>query len=266
MSEEKKLFKLLLPDKENISDFVMNLMKEEAEELGNEENIGEGTVRIKTSYVCEADDKIEVGFYVRNNTNQTINFEIIPLHLVKDNKIICTQIFASKEFGDTPPKSIKFCTVYFEKENVNTEDLTAAEIKFGEVSQIETKQTIKVEVENLPSTLKKKELKHIHEYMNKLPYLVKNTVDINTYSVFYDEAGNLDIIIVVRNGCESDQKLGSLPLMVYDSRNILIYGGVFTPNNINVKPDTAVIYNIVVDEENVPIKNADLSKYVVEFK
>lgn len=266
MCEDNKRFKLCIPNEDLLSEFVIGLIKEEAEAINNNIEIEDGQIKIETAYINELDDKIEVSFYIINNINQKINFDKLPICLTKNDTIVGYQIFESKELGDISPKSIKYSTLYFDKENVQTYDFSNVEVGFNASLKFNAKNTVRVDLANLPSTINKKDLKTIDHYLNELPYLSVNTIDINTFSGFYDEFKNLSIIIVIRNGYKTDVKLAALPIKVYDYYDKLVYSGVFTPDDINIKADTAVIQHVIVKEENVLVKNGDLSKIRVEFK
>ena len=258
--------KLCLPDGIEFSDFMLEMITEEVEEINNSLQIEEGEIEIKTNYVHELEDKLEVCIYLLNNTTQKINFERLDLSLVKNSVELTSQAFTSKEFGEIPPKSIKYCVLYFEKANITEPEFEGIMVLVKNDTQINAKATIYVDLVNLPNTINKKDVKEINKYIESLPYLGVNTIDINVFSLFYDQDNNLSMILIIRNGYEDDVKLAAIPVKVYDSMDNLVYSGEFSPVDFSIKSNTAIISNFIVREKDIFIRNADFSKYRVEFK
>jgi SLAP domain-containing protein len=257
---------LSLPENEVFSEFMLEVINEEIESINNNLKLEENDIEIITSYVNELEDKLEACIYIVNNTSQRVNFGRLDLSLIKDNEFIVSQTFESKEIGEVPPKSIKYNIIYFPKENVKVQDFLNAKVTISKDVEINSKNTINVDCENIPSSLGKKDLTVIKKYLNSLPYLEINHIDINVASISYDELGNLLLVMIVRNGYEKDIVLAALPMRIYDAEENLIYSGSFSTNELNIKTSSAKIINIVIKKEDILYKSADLLKCRFEFK
>lgn len=263
--EIKKL--TLIIDKESeLSDFTRDMVIEEAEKHSTFDDLAPNSVNIVTSYVCEVEDKIEAGIFIRNTSSNRINFEEIPLILVKDNKIIGNETFKNKELGDVEANTIKYVVIRFHKGNVFTDDLDNSVVMFSQAESLTGKRTVKSELVNIPEDFPQAELKKINEFIEKLPYLNKDTVDITKYSMFYDEEGNLCIILIIRNGYTATVNIDHLPISIFNSNDVLIYTENFHLKEINIPGSGSALASIVVNEEEVPVKDADLDTCKLIFK
>lgn len=268
MDNNMNNLRLAIPEyiKEKLSTFRISLIDKELSNINEKFPLKEGNMDLQISYVVEVDYGLEVEFYIRNNTGFNINMETLPITLVKENEIIAKKIADFKSVPDIPPFSAVPVTVQFHDKEIYKYDFKDLSIKLGFDNNYYLAKTQKVELDNLPVRFKHKYKKTLENYVESLPRLRKNSMDIHGYSVFYDEDNNLNVVIVIRNGYDSDLEVNNIPFSVYDCNDILIYASEFKPVDMIVDKNTAKIYIISVDEDNLPIKDADFSTFRVEFE
>ncbi|WP_163195311.1 SLAP domain-containing protein [Clostridium thermarum] len=264
---KENLISFYLPEakKTTLSLFRLNLLKDELKKINEKVPMAEGDVDLQLLYAVYCDQGIEVEFYIRNNSRKTVNFEIIPLVLIKNDIVVTGQLVDLKEIGDVPPKSAVPCSVVFTTGKDLVEDLTNIKIGFSLGNQYEMSNTRTVDIENIPKNLKYKYRKSIESFASSLNRLRKNTVDFNAYNVSYDGNENLNVTVLVRNGYDSEIEIQSLPINVFNKDDILVYHGVFNSSDMKVKANSAKLFIIEVNSELLPIKDADFSKFRVDF-
>jgi SLAP domain-containing protein len=268
MDNNMNNLRLAVPEyiKEKLSTFRFSLIIKELSNINEKFPLKEGNMDMQISYVVEDDNGLEVEFYIRNNTKFNINMETIPITLVKENEIIAKKIADFKSVPDIPPFSAVPVTVQFYDKEIYKYDFKDISIRLGFENNYFLAKTQKVELDNLPERFKYRHKKTLEDYVSTLPRLRKNSMDIHGYSVFYDEDNNLNLVIVLRNGYDSDLEVNNIPFSVFDCNDILVYADEFKPVSMNVEKNSAKIYIISVEEKNLPIKDADFSTFRVEFE
>jgi hypothetical protein len=271
MTNNNDCLKLYIPEKNaaNFSDFRIGLMEDELKCINAKYPIEDGNLDMKISYVSEIDEGLEIGIYIRNNTSRTINFDIIPLELTNGKDVVAYKVFDLSGVGNIPRNSVVFNTIQFEKKDINSDKFDPnAELSIGFAGEVNYKAetTLKVDIDNVPKDFKYQHRKHLENFINSLPRLISNSVSIHAYAVDYDEDQNLDIVVLIRNGYDREIEILTIPISIYDTNDILIYAGLYKVKEMKIREKTAKIFMIKIDENYLPIKDADLSTFRVEFK
>ncbi|WP_139903831.1 SLAP domain-containing protein [Clostridium thermarum] len=267
MAAANKNIELYISDsaKARISDFRLNLMKEELKAINEKYPIEKNTVDIHISYALNTDEGIEVEFYIRNSCDRVINFDQVALMLVKECLVIATIDADLREVGNIPPFSAVPALVVFKDVRVETEDLANVEIQFSNEVEFAAIKTVEVDIDNIPENLQSKYRRTIEKYAANLPRLKKDSVDLNAYDVFYDEEGNINVVLFIRNGYDRNLRVKRFPLGIYNADDVLIYHGEFNARELAIKANSSILTIVKIPKELQPITDTDLSKFRVVF-
>lgn len=254
------------PDHEaRVSEFQKECLNDEISSLPP---IKEGEINISTDYIFDMGDKYEASIFIRNGLPKPINFEQVPLLIENSNgEAIASKIFNLREVGEIPPRAVRPWKIYFEKDIVEIKDNKLSELKVIFDTNIQASETLKFQFEDFPKEIEGENRRRYEKFLAELPLLRRGQVSISTYNLYLNENGGLSVVLVIRNGSESQIKLEKLPITVKDSRDIEIAKGVFELNEdgIVVSPNKAKLYSFVFPKENILQDELHLDKWSVIF-
>lgn len=228
----------------NESEFQREIMSEEVEQINKEFPLSNNNFDFKINYIVENEDDYEVEFYFRNNMKVDLTFGNVPLHFVYDDAVIAiTVVDFKKEFGDIKSKSIKVCRFNIEKSKVYyPEHLYNSELKLGVNVEYKVEETIEEEIVNMPKDLPYDQKNYFESKIKSLPNLIKNTYDIRTLAISGDKDGNVDIVLLIRNGYNKEILIKEMPMALLNKEEIPIYFGTFKSDNISVQGEKSRIF------------------------
>ncbi|OPJ65084.1 SLAP domain-containing protein [Clostridium oryzae] len=261
--------KLFLPEqvKADTSSFRMGLMEEEVKEINEKFPLEENSVNIQLAYANETDEGLEVSFYIRSTMKNNINFEIIPLELIKDGQVVGSQVFNLSAIGNVPAYSAVPYTVEFDKKSLKTDDFSDLKVVFSQANALKALKTLDLDISNIPEQLQYKYKKQLEEYSKSLPRVRKDSIDLHVYTVSFDEDKNLDVVMLIRNGYDKEIKIEKFPITIYDKNNTVIYTGeYYSEEGIVISASTSKLITITFDEVFLLNNEGDLSEFRVEFK
>lgn len=263
------MIKLYLSEenKEKYSPMQISLMEDEVKEFNEKYPLNQGEIDVKIVYLIGTDDGAEASVYIRNTSPISINFEGIPIHIVKNDAVIGIKVCDFKEVGTVPSNSAAPYIIKFSKDQVYyPNEIEGANVRFGVDLEFQVDETLDVKIDNLPENLDYDQNKFIEEFLNELNKLRVDTHDINLMTMAKDEnLGGLNAIILVRNGHSHDIEIATLPITLYSPTNILLYKGEFNARNIIVKAQTAHIFNMNLPKALIPIDREDYEEFKLEF-
>ncbi|KOA20594.1 hypothetical protein CLHOM_07360 [Clostridium homopropionicum DSM 5847] len=248
-----------------VSDFQREFIKEELDELPP---VLEGDINIATTYIFDMEDKFEAGIYIRNGLDKPVNLELVPLNIIdKENNIVATKVFNFKELGLVPPMSARPWKLYFEKEIVKVETLNKDDFQIVFDMNIQARETVDIEIENIPENINSGEKQKYMDFLNRLPAIAANEFSISTYNLSKDQEGNLEIILLIRNGNINEASLEKLPIKIITENGQDVVEGVFDLQGqaIKVSPRKAVLHRFIFPSNSLLIEEFDISKCKVIF-
>jgi SLAP domain-containing protein len=247
-----------------MSDFQKEFLREELAELPNLED---GQVSINGIYTFDMGDKVEVSVYLRNGLSKQINFDKVPLVIVnKNGDILAKQVMDMGEFGILPPLSARPYKVYFDKKNLLVDTISNDDFKIQFEKSISAINTVKVELECMPTDMDHQLLSSFTKFLDKLPLIKAGDVNLEVFKTLRGVNNSISIVFMIRNGCDKIIKLERLPIIVKDEQGETVATGVFDIDNVSVNPHKAKVYDFTITEEYVVNKDFDISNCKVYFK
>ena len=261
--------KLYIPEhmKNSISELQLMTMEDDINEIGKKHNIEENQFDFRLTYVVNQEDGFEVGFFIRNAVDLDLTFDVMPMHLVNGRTIIGIQMIDFKKIGVIPAMSVMPCTIKFEKENVYfPQFLENAELKLGVDVEYKVEYTAKTDVINLKDIKNKMARNIINEKITQLPELRIDTFDYSCAAMAQNETGDVDAIVIIRNGYSNDLKLQEMPFEITNETGLLIYHGTFKAPCEVLEARKALLYNLIISKDNLPLSDIDYSRCNLRFK
>lgn len=259
-----KLKLSLHPDEEAlVSDIKKMMLEEELEEF---DGIRENDVNIRTSYVFDDGENIEIGVFFRNATKDDLHFTTLPLTLVDENEnILVSETFRLDSLGEVPAYSARPHKILFSKANMpeNININKGCKIIFSE--QIETLNIAHIEyedIENIPFEMQM----FLKQSLNTLPPIEKGQVDLTTYEVYMEKDNKIKVTFLVRNGKNETFKVEKLPITIYDKNNKIIHTTTLEIDGIELNSNKAKLFSFIIDCSNKELSEFDLSMLNLEFK
>ena len=261
--------KLYIPEKMkfSFSGLQKETMENELIEIAEKHPIEENQFDFRLTYIVEEEDYYEVGFFIRNAVDLDLTFDVMPMHLVDGRTVIGIQMFDFKTLGAIPGMSVMPYTIKFSKENVYyPEWLDKAELRLGVGVEFKVEYTAKTDVINLDEIADKKSRNFINEKIAQLPELRIDTFDYSCLTLANDEKGNVDAMILIRNGYDKDLVLEEMEFKIKDPKGIPIYHGGFKAPCEKLEARKAVLYSLRISNEELPLDYPDYSECSLQFE
>lgn len=244
--KDAKIDLSLHPDVENrVSKITKDYYEQELEGL---EPIQEGQVNIHTSYIYDNGDGIEASIIIRNGLKNTINFELLPMIIAdEEGNIYFRGTFEATGIGDIPPFKARPWKFFIKKDDLFIKDINNKKlsVKFDAErlkAEVNEPNTIKLII---PEDFNTDERQALIEFINKMPQLEENTVDLDLFQKIHNkEKEEIYLTYVVRNSANQDVKLDYLPY------NHEINGVV---NRIKLEAD-----NIIIPKRSIRVFRVNL--------
>ena len=252
------------PDMEgSISKFQMECLEEELESLPA---IKEGELDVNVDFFFDLGDRYEVSIFIRNGLSTGVNLEKIPfIVLDKDEKEVGRKIFNLREVGEIPARSVRPWKIYFEKDELNVEDINLKDLKIVFDSRIKAAGVVNVKYENLPRGLSREKREQYEKFLKELPLLREGQVTMTAYDVYTDEDDGIAVELVIRNGRHNGVDIKRIPLSIYDNDKKLIASGTFYLEDASVDPISAKVYLFTFSKDELLREDYNLKNWTVQF-
>lgn len=267
MSNNDKFASLTLslhPDEENVVSSVKKMMLEE--ELLGFEPLNEGKVDVKSSYIFDNGDEIEVGVFFRNASDKDLQFSSMPLSLIDENgNVVASEIFELDDLGEVPSCSGRPHKMFFKKCNMTNDGeinenctvVFSENIKTMNVAQIEYEG-----IENIPFEMQM----FLKQSLATLPPIEKGQIDLTPYEVYMEGENKVKVTFLIRNGREEKFTLSQLPISIYDNDDKTVHSTVLEVNGLELGGNKAKLFSFVIDCGSKDLSEFNLANLHMEFK
>lgn len=125
---------------------------------------------------------------------------------------------------------------------------------------------IDIDIKNMPKVSQYKSYRMVKNKIKNIPIAKLDEVKIDIINVVNDING-LSILTLMRNSCEKDINIKSLPIEVYNELGLLIYKGIYSnENGIKIKNKTGIINCITIPwNEFITVKAKEIRDFKVKF-
>lgn len=250
--------KLYLGNETQVSSLRYDVYKEDLDRINKEFPMDKNQVKIDKSYIIKNGECLEVGFFIRNTSNEKIAFENLTL-VLKNNK---GEIVSKKEFvfdKDQPipdmsavPYLIEFKLSDIICYNENEE----YDIMFIGVENLSTIRKAELEIEGAENLGYEVE-QVIKNFMNELPTLEDGTIDINPFKISKTSVGDIKVILMFRNGHEGNLQLEQFPVSLLLNDKLVIRKVVNAKGNV-IPAKKVKLLTVMFTNEEANISNEDL--------
>lgn len=205
---------------------------------------------------------IIVSAFVRSSLPKEITIGELPLILLDENKeIIAKRVFDGSELGKIPAESSMPWYFSFPKETLKKKDFSnknwtlAFDLSYS-------KHRLDLD-ENWEKSLPQKEKEKLQKLVDQLPKLKENELNMTGLTAKITENGDLQVIVLIRNGNEKDIKLEKVPLRVTDATGDIVAEGGFSLEDFTIKANTTKPWAFIFPAKLIKKDNMDLSRWTV---
>ncbi|KAJ50878.1 SLAP domain-containing protein [Clostridium tetanomorphum] len=249
---------------DRISDVQKSYLEEEMKEVVPE--IKEGQLGVFGVYAFNEGDKLEVKIYIINGLSKSINFEQVPLYIINSKgEKLAEQTFDLREMGDIPPHSARPWKVYFTKENLFVKEIPQDDWKIVFETKARAVKYEKIELEDIPEGMEKKQIDTFNEFMDSLPKLENGQVSVSLFTITQYKNNNLLMTLLVRNALPTPVKLEKIPITIKTSSEEIALSGEFALEDFEVNPYKARILSLVFEKDLLLLEEFDLTTCSVTF-
>lgn len=227
------------------SEFLKEFLKHELFDVLKDKELRSNNLYIYKSYIYEKEDYIEIGIYIINTSKKDILVKSVPLVVTcgenKINKVLHVEEeikTAQAVFKELRIKKILLEEFY---------DLNSFEINIGNLNNLEKYEPIELEF-NIEPKFKGYIIKReFNKFIANLPKINENSLAINIFKKMYIEDGYF-ISLIIRNSFIKDLNIGTLPIVITTSNNLIIYESVikFENNSCLIPANKVVMKNILI--------------------
>ncbi|SHK51695.1 SLAP domain-containing protein [Desulforamulus aeronauticus] len=245
------------------SEIEKNMMLQEISELPE---ISDGQVCIDAIYSVNWEDKIEIGFYLRNATATTIVINQTPLKLFNpQGEQLTEQVIDLSQMDEIPPYSVRPWKIYFNKEdNLNlTGIISDLKLTFGDLGN----QTpyVKVVEDKNPEPLTPEQLNHLGQVLKTLPPVEKDQVSLSLFEMEQIENGSIKVTLIIRQGFAKPASLPRFKIGLLNSNNILVAKAAFEIEPFVLEPEMFFLRTFTFPEYTIFEKDIDLDDLSIVF-
>jgi SLAP domain-containing protein len=261
---------LSLTGEDSTSELKKTVYGMELEEISSKFPLMKNEIDIKQTYITRIEDRLEVGFFIRNGLGSELVLEHVLLE-VQDNKgnKVGSKLVNFKDYEPIPACSARHFIVNFKLRNsdnyIEGEDYT---VNFAQSAKLEAIPTVLTEIENMPINLSFEEEKLIRDFADSLETLRVDAFDISVYNLYYKDNGGIQFVLLMRNGKDETVSLASLPVSIINDSDITIAHKVFENKKglLNVSPRKSKLLKLEFNMLEVPAEKYDLAKCKVRYK
>lgn len=247
------------------SDFYNELLSKEFEVVLKKISSKCGSLNIEKSYFCINGNKLNIGLYIINNSEKQIILKSLPIEC-------CINNYINKNITLNIDKNISQYSAVFveliielEENEIEVEDIDVF-INDNKVVKKYPYIDIDIDIKNMPKVSQYKSYRMVKNKIKNIPIAKLDEVKIDIINVVNDING-LSILTLMRNSCEKDINIKSLPIEVYNELGLLIYKGIYSnENGIKIKNKTGIINCITIPwNEFITVKAKEIRDFKVKF-
>lgn len=245
------------------SEIEKNMMLQELSELPE---ISDGQVSIDTIYTVNWEDKLEIGFYLRNATDMPIIFNQTPLKLLNAHgEKLVEQIIDLSEMEEIPAYSARPWRVYFNKgDTLNLNGIiNDLKLDFGNFGN----QThyLKVVEDKNPEPLTPEQLERLGKVLKELPPVNKDQISLSLFEMEQIENGTIKVTLIIRHGFAKPAILPKFKIGLINSNSVLVAKAAFEIEPYILEPEMFFLRTFTFPEYTVYEKNIDLDDLRIVF-
>lgn len=245
------------------SDFYNELLSKEFEVVLKKISSKCGSLNIEKSYFCINGNKLNIGLYIINNSEKQIILKSLPIEC-------CINNYINKNITLNIDKNISQYSAVFveliielEENEIEVEDI---DVFINDNKVVKKYPYIDIDIKNMPKVSQYKSYRMVKNKIKNIPIAKLDEVKIDIINVVNDING-LSILTLMRNSCEKDINIKSLPIEVYNELGLLIYKGIYSnENGIKIKNKTGIINCITIPwNEFITVKAKEIRDFKVKF-
>lgn len=245
------------------SDFYNELLSKEFEVVLKKISSKCGSLNIEKSYFCINGNELNIGLYIINNSEKQIILKSLPIEC-------CINNYINKNITLNIDKNISQYSAVFveliielEENEIEVEDI---DVFINDNKVVKKYPYIDIDIKNMPKVSQYKSYRMVKNKIKNIPIAKLDEVKIDIINVVNDING-LSILTLMRNSCEKDINIKSLPIEVYNELGLLIYKGIYSnENGIKIKNKTGIINCITIPwNEFITVKAKEIRDFKVKF-
>ena len=245
------------------SDFYNELLSKEFEVVLKKNSSKCGSLNIEKSYFCINGNELNIGLYIINNSEKQIILKSLPIEC-------CINNYINKNITLNIDKNISQYSAVFveliielEENEIEVEDI---DVFINDNKVVKKYPYIDIDIKNMPKVSQYKSYRMVKNKIKNIPIAKLDEVKIDIINVVNDING-LSILTLMRNSCEKDINIKSLPIEVYNELGLLIYKGIYSnENGIKIKNKTGIINCITIPwNEFITVKAKEIRDFKVKF-
>ena len=245
------------------SDFYNELLSKEFEVVLKKISSKCGSLNIEKCYFCINGNELNIGLYIINNSEKQIILKSLPIEC-------CINNYINKNITLNIDKNISQYSAVFveliielEENEIEVEDI---DVFINDNKVVKKYPYIDIDIKNMPKVSQYKSYRMVKNKIKNIPIAKLDEVKIDIINVVNDING-LSILTLMRNSCEKDINIKSLPIEVYNELGLLIYKGIYSnENGIKIKNKTGIINCITIPwNEFITVKAKEIRDFKVKF-
>ncbi len=262
--------KLNIPKGQVISHLKEKVFYEELQNINSIEAIEENQINLAISYILYENNKLEVGFFIRNTLKSAIALENVEL-AIQDSKgnIIADLKCNLNGLGSMPSYTGTPCNLEFKLNKGNSFNSNEKyRIIFNTHKEMKSLKAVKADIENIPMDIPFEDEEAIRRFEKGLDILKKDEINIDVFKAERINNDSIDITLLIRNGYDKEIRLERLPLTIINSNNYPVCKHIFYDSNglVNVGAQRAKILKLSIDKSKIYNTVFDLNKCKILFQ
>lgn len=245
------------------SEIEKNMMLQELSKLPE---ISDGQVSIDTIYSVNWEDKLEIGFYLRNATDSPIIFDQTPLKLFNaQGEKLAEQLIDLSQMEEIPAYSARPWRVYFNKDDTLNIDGIISDLKlvFGDFGN----QTpyLKVVEDKNPEPLTPEQLERLGKVLKTLPPVDKDQISLSLFEMEQTENRSIKVTLIIRHGFAKPASLPKFRIGLLDSNGVLVAKAAFETEPFVLEPEMFFLRTFTFPEHTIFEKDINLDDLTIVF-
>lgn len=245
----------------NMSDIKKDMLIDDLNGLGE---INKGEIRLDHVFSFIKEDGVELGCFIRNATASEVFLGNVSIKLINRNNgvEITKKCFNMMEkFNGVGENKARYFDLFFPLDDNREFEEKDLELEWG--NDLESGELIEIKYPFLD------ELGHeeamVREFIEGVPPIFKDEVKVDCFSLQKGENGGIEIIILVRNSCETAISLKKINIKLTENDDV-VAGGEFETEFIKVDALSGKLYRFPIREEHVYKSNIKLDNCEVTIQ
>ncbi|MFB4161655.1 accessory Sec system S-layer assembly protein [Geomicrobium sp. JSM 1781026] len=207
---------------------------------------------------------LDATVFFRHSMNKTIELGETTLALLDQNdQVLGRKTLSLKEVGKLPPKSSRPWVIPFTKDELNIEE--KPEEGWKVVFQLKPsarKHSLDLD-EKWQKTLPSKDIQDLESLVERLDKPKATEVNLLGLKAAKRDNGDIQLIILIRNGSEKTVNLEKVPLVLEDAEGDELAKAVFSPKDLKVKANTSKPWVFIFPEKMIKKEEYSIDQWKV---